>query len=230
MKKDWLELVLKFASRRLIAVGFAGYEVCLDPNLDLWQRGLLTLLGLGFLWSQTYLDKKRLELGLPPEGAKPLLPADAEIPKPAGEGGRARIGTLLVVLFVVAAVAIIFVPKADAEILPYIDKLDLQIGPGIEIADLKPLTVDEVLLATAKVYERWRIEARIGGLVSDSRRALIFNVARNLSDLIVRDDNGEEKSLLPTVGLWFAGDVLKNEEGKLEIEFIWGFNAVLAEY
>lgn len=134
-----------------------------------------------------------------------------------------------VILLLVLALTFLSV-QAKADVLPFIDKLDLQVGPGIEIVDVKPITIDEVLLTTAKVYERYKIELRVGGLLSDSRRALIFNVARNLSDLIVREDDGESKSLLPTVGIWFAGDFLRNEEDKIELDFIFGFNAVLAEY
>ena len=133
-------------------------------------------------------------------------------------------------MFLAVVAAFAFVPKAKADVLPFIDKLDLQLGPGVEIVDIKPFTIDEVLLGTAKVYERYKLELRVGGLLSDSRRALVFNVARNLSDLIIRDDNGEDKSLLPTFGVWFAGDFAKNAEDKIELDFIFGFNAVLAEY
>lgn len=134
-------------------------------------------------------------------------------------------------ILLISMLAIAFLTiQAKADVLPFIDKLDLQVGPGVEIVDIKPFTIDEVLLGTAKVYERYKIELRVGGLLSDVRRALIFNVARNLSDLVVRDDGGEDKSLLPTVGIWFAGDVVRNAEDKMELDFIFGFNAVLAEY
>jgi hypothetical protein len=149
---------------------------------------------------------------------------------PNGEGGRSTILALVVVGMIVVLAMAFWPAQAKADVLPFIDKLDLQIGPGIEIVDVKPLTIDEVLLGTAKVYERWKLEVRVGGLLSDSRRALIFNVARNLSDLIVRDDGGEDKSLLPTVGIWFAGDIVRDVEDKTVLDFIFGFNAVLAEY
>lgn len=147
-----------------------------------------------------------------------------------GEGGRSMVVALVIIGTVVVLAMAFWPAPAKADVLPFIDKLDLQVGPGIEIVDVKPFTIDEVLLGTAKVYERWRLEARVGGLLSDSRRALIFNLARNLSDLITRDDQGEDKQLLPTIGIWFAGDITRNAENKTELDFIFGFNAVLAEY
>jgi len=165
MKKGWIEMALKFASRRLIASGFTAYEVCMDPALDLWQRCLMTALGLAFLWSQTYLDKKRLELGLPAEGDKPLLPPGAEAPKPAGgESGHGRIGTLLVVLFVVAAIAIVFAPKAEAGILEYIDP---EIGSGWEFLYIKgPVVTGTARILAGKGKLDW-LSLRGGGLLGD---------------------------------------------------------------
>lgn len=164
-------------------------------------------------------------------GKKKAPPAEEkDAPKAGSENGFCKLAQMFVALLVIAAIAIAFAPKANAEILPYIDKLDLQVGPGVEIVDFDPFTIEEVLLGTAKVYERYKFELRVGGLLSDSRRALVFNVARNVTDLILRDDGGIDKSLLPTIGLWAAGDLVSSDDGRKTFEFAWGFNAVLAEY
>lgn len=124
--------------------------------------------------------------------------------------------------------------QVKAEILPLIDRLDLQLGPGLAVVDTKPFLVEVVLLGTAKVYERWNLEARIGGLLDDERRALVLGLSRSFNDFIVRTDNEEQKTLLPSIGFWVAGDVvsseIEGEEGKNKIDFLWGINAVLAEF
>lgn len=221
-KKVLIDLALKFVSRKLAAAGLTIYEICENPELDLWQRGLAAGVGIFYIIVQGWLDKKKLEKTGKVDDAVP----------PSGNGSSKVVPAILLAILIGAS-ALAPIP-ANAEIIPYIDKLDLQIGPGIEIVDTDPFTIDEVLLGTAKLYERYKIELRIGGLLSDSRRALIFNATRSLSDLILRDDDGEEKALLPTIGIWLGGDIIREENEKgdeeIEIDFLWGFNAVMAEF
>lgn len=205
-KKELIALVSKFISRRILAVGAVLYAAL--QGVDLSLMICLSLVVAVYIYCVTFGPNK--ENGTLSNATSTVRPA-----------------LLLIALLLGGA---FFTPSVEADVLPFVDKLDLQVGPGIEIVDTDPFTIDEVFLTTAKVYERYKIELRIGGLLSDSRRALIFNVARNLSDLIVRNDAGEDKSLLPTVGIWFAGDIVKNAEDKYEVDFIFGLNAVLAEY
>ena len=116
---------------------------------------------------------------------------------------------------------------AQADVLPFIDKLDIQIGTGLEFVDLKPFRVEPVMLGTAQIYQepRTKLELRIGGTVSDVRRALIFSVTRDLTPLLLRNDSGTEKVLLPPVGVWFGGDLASSEEGDKSVDFLWGVNA-----
>lgn len=198
-----LEKVVGFLSRRLAAIVALVVVFILYPDMQISMQILAAVCVIAFVISQTYLDGKKVV----------RVTAKAKM-----------------ILFAFLMSGLLAAPAANAELLPFIDRLDLQAGPGVEIVDLDPLTFDPVLLTTAKVYERYKLELRIGGLLSDTRRALIFNVARSLSDLILRDDSGEEKSLLPTIGIWFAGDVRKDEAGDYGVDFIWGVNAVMAEF
>lgn len=202
-RKDLIALATKFLSRRILALGVPALLAYYAVALP--QVICVSVVSCVYIYCVTFGPNK--ENG----GTKKTMTA-----------------VLLLIALLLSGVELCSVARAD--VLPFIDKLDLQIGPGIEIVDVDPVTIDECLLATGKIYERYKLELRVGGLVSDSRRALIFNVARNLSDLILRDDGGEEKTLLPTVGIWFAGDFIRNHEDKIELDFIFGLNAVMAEY
>jgi hypothetical protein len=50
----------------------------------------------------------------------------------------------------------------------------------------------------------------------------------------VRTDNGEDKALLPTIGLWFSAELEKQvqDDGteKLVVDWMIGLNAVMVEY
>lgn len=216
-KKVLIDLALKFVSRKFAAAGLTIYQITEKPDLALVDRLIAAGIGIAYIVIQGWLDGKKLE-----KTGK----VDDEV-----TGGSSTPVVPAIFFALILGAALLVVPiSANAEILPYIDRLDLQVGPGIEIVSFDPFTIEEVLLGTAKVYERWGIEARIGGLLSDSRRALVFNAARNLTDLVLRNDGGENKALLPTIGLWCAGDLVSSDDGRKTFEFAWGFNAVLAEY
>ncbi len=208
-KKDLLALATKFLSRRILALAVVLYAAL--QGVDLPRLICLAAVAAVYIVCVTFGPNKE-------------------------NGGVKKLATAGMLLFaLLLASATIAAPSADAEILPFIDKLDIQIGPGLAVSSLKPFVVETVLLGTAKIYQRWGFEARIGGLVDDDREALVLGISRELKDLITREDDDEDKVLLPSLGLWMGADLvssLNEETGETEhkISFLWGVNAVLAEF
>lgn len=142
------------------------------------------------------------------------------------------------IVMVGLALLLVCAAPAQAQLIPLLDRLDIQLGPGLAVVDTSPFLIEVVGLATAKVYERAHFEARVGGLFDDEREALVLGVTRNFNDLITRTvtlNDGREvmKPLLPSVGLWVGFDLVSTEvdgEEKKAIDFLFGLNAVMAEW
>lgn len=212
-KIGWLKTLVGFLSRRLAAVIALGIVFVRYPELSPLAMILLTVAVVAFIASQTVLDWKGKKLEKLATTAKAAAPA-----KPAAPVAKAAVATML--LLSLAA-------PASAGITSMLDKLDIQLGPGLEVVDIKKFAFEPVAISTLKLYEepRTKLELRVGGIFSEERRAAIFNVTCDITNLILREDNGETKVLAPPVGFWCGGDIISNEEGDKSVDFIWGINA-----
>ena len=203
-----------FLSKRLSAVlALGAVFIIYGDKLNAMAMICLTVAVVAFIISQTYEDHLAMKQG------KPSLNG-------GGEKGSAKLPALLVGLLLIGAMA-------SAEILPLIDKLDLQAGPGLAVVDYKPFRVETVGIATAKIYERWGFQARLGGLLNTDHRALVTGLTYKLVLARTRVDGTTTKPLIPAIGLWVAGELLNTqeaEEDKGRVGFLWGCMGVMIEY
>lgn len=152
---------------------------------------------------------------------------ESDVPAAGSTGGPGMV--LLACLLGAGLLATPVVVNAGEKtgFLGFVDNLDIQLGPGLEVEDLSKFAFEPTMISTLMLYQepRTKLELRVGGIFNEDRRAGVFNVTRDLTGLILRNDNGEDKVLLPPVGIWFGGDLISLEAGAKSIEFIWGFNA-----
>jgi len=217
---SWIPLVQKligFLSKRLGSVVALGVVFVLwGDKLSDTKAIILAALVLGFIISQTIEDCVALRSGKPAQNGA----------SDSGEKGSAKLPALLVGLLLIGTMA-------SAELLPLIDKLDLQAGPGLAVVDYKPFRVETVGIATAKIYERWGFQARLGGLLNTDHRALVTGLTYKLVLARTRVDGTTTKPLIPAIGLWVAGELLNTqeaEEDKGRVGFLWGCMGVMIEY